>query len=704
MELRVYPLALAVASACASVAHAQGAGAGSQQQPPAASAGPEPLAPVVVTANPIGSNLFELANPATVLSGPALRRRIQPTLGETLNEEVGVTSTYFGPNASRPIIRGLGEDRIVVLQNGASVLDASSISPDHAVALEPLLMDRVEIVRGPAAVMYGGNAVGGVVNVTDGRIAQEGLPRPATGAADLRYDSVANERAGAARVDVGNDRFVLHADGFARKSDDLRIPGEAWTPYAQSVLGAPGPSGRLPNSNGNWDGGAVAGSAILANGYVGAAYSNYSSRYGTPADENVRIRLDMNRFDFAGELRDPGGMVRALKWKVGYTDYQHQETENGVVGTTFKSRGWDGRAELLHEPLGGFTGALGVQFTDADLSALGDEAFLPSTKTTQLAGFVYEETALGPVKLSAGARLATVSVDAQAFAQAGLPADSRRFTPWSAALGAVWTLAKEYALSGNVSYTERAPTGQELYANGPHLATNAFEIGDRSLDVEKSLAFDVGLRKTAGRFTGYLGWFYNRFTDFIALTPSVDPATGQPLYRDLDDRSVPATTDPATLASPIPQYAFVPVPATFQGLEASARAALWSQRGRAVDLELRADYVRATDRSNGSFLPRIPPLRVGGAVVYTAGDLYARADVLWAADQHDVAPGEQPTDGYTLVNAAVGYKLRALGAGWEAFVRGTNLLNESIRYTTSFLKEIAPAGARAVIVGVRGAF
>ncbi len=703
MRFRVCPLAFAVASACASGAHAQSTPGGAQQ-PPAAGAAPEPLAPVVVTANPMGSNLFELANPATVLSGQGLRRKVQPTLGETLAEEVGVSSTYFGPNASRPIIRGLGEDRIVVLQNGLSVLDASSVSPDHAVALEPLLMDRVEIVRGPAAVMYGGNAVGGVVNVTDGRIAQEGLARPATGAADLRYDSVANERAGVARIDVGNDRFVLHADGFARKSDDLRIPGDAWTPYAQSALGAPGPSGRLPNSNGNWDGGALAGSAILPNGYVGAAYSNYSSRYGTVAEDNVRIRLDMDRFDFAGELRDLGSMTRALKWKVGYTDYQHQEIEGGVVGTTFKNKGWDGRVELLHQPLGAFTGALGVQFTNVDFSALGDEAFLPSTRTTQFAGFAYEETRLGPVKLSAGARLGTVSVDAQPFTQAGLPADSRRFTPWSAALGGVWTLAREYALSGSVSYTERAPTAQELYANGPHLATNAFEIGDRSLGVEKSLAFDVGLRKTAGTLTGYVGYFYNRFTDFIALTPMVDPATGQTLYRDLDDRSVPATTDPAALASPIPQYAFVPVPATFQGFEASGRAALWSRNGRALDLELRADYVRATDRANGNFLPRIPPLRLGGAVVYTAGDLYARADVLWAADQNDVAPGEQPTDGYTLVNAAVGYKLRALGAGWEAFVRGTNLLNETIRYSTSFLKEIAPAGARAVIVGLRGTF
>jgi iron complex outermembrane receptor protein len=470
------------------------------------------------------------------------------------------------------------------------------------------------------------------------------------------------------------------------------------------VRGAPGPSGRLPNSNGNWDGGAVAGSAILDNGYVGAAYSSYSSRYGTVAEESVRIRLDMQRFDFAGELRDLGSVARSLKWKVGYTDYQHQEIEDGEVGTTFKNKGWDGRVEFQHQPFGGVTGALGLQFTDSRFSALGDEAFLPTTKTTQLAGFVYEETALGPVKVSAGARIGTVKLDAQAFDAAGTPAQSRNFTPVSAAAGAVWTFAPGYALTGNLSYTERPPTSQELYANGAHLATDAFEIGNPGLAVEKSLAFDLGVRRTGERWTVYAGYFYNRFTDFIALTPSVDPATGQPLYRDLDDRNVPATADPTTLANPIQQYAFVAVPATFQGFEASGRATLWTQQGRAVDLELRADYVRATDRSNGDFLPRIPPLRIGGALVYTEGDLYARADALWAAAQDDVAPGEQPTDGYTLVNAAVGYKLRALGLGWEAFLRGTNLLNETIRYSTSFLKEIAPTGARAVIVGIRGTF
>lgn len=664
----------------------------------------ERLDPVVVTATPLGSNLFELVNPVNVLSGQGLRRKVQPTLGETLAEEVGVSSTYFGPNASRPIIRGLGEDRIVVLQNGVSVLDASSISPDHAVSLEPLLMERVEVVRGPAAVMYGGNAVGGVVNVTDARIAQEGVAKPLNGAAELRYNSVSTDRAAAARLDVGNRRFVLHADGFVRTTDDLRIPGNAWTPYAQSLLGEPGPSRRLPNSNGNWDGGAVGGSYILDNGYVGAAYSNYSSRYGTVAEEDVRIKLDMDRFDFAGEVRDLGSLVRAVRWKVGYTDYQHQEIENGEVGTTFKNNGFDGRAELLHERIGPFTGAVGIQFTAFKFSALGEEAFVPTTTTNQFAGFIYEETTLGPVKLSAGGRIGTVKVDAQAFEAAGLPADSRQFTPGSAAFGALWSFAREFGLGANVSYTQRAPTYQELYADGPHLATNAFEIGDRNLGLEKSVAFDVGLRKTAGGWTGSVGYFYNRFQNFVALTPTVDPATGQPLFRDAQDRAAPATTDPSTLAAPIPQYAFVPIPATFQGFEAEARIPLWAREGQAVALDLRADYVRANDRSNNDSLPRIPPLRIGGALVYTDGDLSARVDALWAREQNDVAPGEQPTDGYTLVNAALAYRLRALGAGWEVFVRGTNLLDETIRYSTSFLKEIAPVGARAVTVGLRGTF
>ncbi len=697
MQFEKAPLAAAVAllvGGYAQEAIAQGA-----------AAEPQPLPPTVVTASPLGSDLFSSVDPVNVLQGQGLQLRRQPTLGETVGQEVGVSSTYFGPNASRPIIRGLGTFDIRVLNNGLGIIDASAASPDHAVAVSPFAAERVEVVRGPATVMYGGNAIGGVVNTIDGRIAQEGMLKPVDGVADYRYGGANYLSAGGLRLNAGNQAFVLHVDGYATKNQDLRIPGSAWTSTVQAQRGEAGPSGRLPNSQGDSDTVGIGGSVMLGGkGYAGVSYSQFNTTYGTVAEPDVTIELKQDAWNFAGELRDTVPGLRALRAKYSYTDYRHTEFEGSEAGTVFKSNGYNLRIEGLHRPVGPLTGAVGLEIVDFKFSALGAEAFLPDTKTSSAAGFIYEELPYGPWKFSFGGRASSVKVEASEFAQAGLPADSRSFTPWSAAVGAFYSFSEAWGLGANVSYTQRAPTFQELYADGPHIATNAFEVGDRSLGNVTSTAVDVTLKRRGQFFTSSLGVFYNAFSNYIAQFP-----TG--IFRNPEDRSV--TPDAAPIVDPdtgeevvpLEQFDYRQVKARFYGVEAEARFPIWNQAGNLVTMALQADYVNATDRSNGQALPFIPPFRFGATLGFQRERFTAAVGGLVAAAQNRVPQFQTTTPGYSNVFASASYAFK-LGdaATLEAFLQATNLLDETIRYSTSNLKDIAPAGRRAVMAGLRGTF
>jgi iron complex outermembrane receptor protein len=696
MQFEKAPLA---AAAALLFAYAQEANA----QAPAVT--PPLLPPTVVTATPLGSDLYQSVDPVNVLEGQGLQLRRQPTLGDTVGREVGVSQTWFGPNASRPIIRGLGAFDIRLLNNGLGVLDASAASPDHAVAVSPFAAERVEVVRGPATVMYGGNAIGGVVNTIDGRIAQEPLPNPIEGAADYRYGGANDLSAGGMRLRAGNQAFVFNVDGYGTRNEDLRIPGDAWTGAVQRQRGEQGPSGRLPNSQGNSQAYGIGGSVMLdGRGYAGVSYSRFDTDYGTVAEPDVTIKLRQEAWNLAGELRDTVPGLRALRVKYGYTDYTHTEFAGAEAGTTFDSSGYNLRVEALHQPLGAFTGAVGLEVVNFRFSAFGEEAFLPNTRTNSVAGFVYEELPYGPWKFSFGGRVASVEVDAAEFESAGLPADSRRFTPWSAAAGAFYAFSREWGVGANASYTQRAPTFQELYADGPHVATNQFEVGDRNLGKVKSTAVDLTLKRQGPGLTGSVGVFYNAFSNYVALFP-----TG--IFRNPEDRSVvpdaSPIVDPVTGEEivPLEQFDYRGVKARFYGIEAETRFPVWSHGGNLVTMTLQADYVNATDRSNGQPLPFIPPFRAGATVGYQRERFTAAIGGLFAAAQDRVPQLQTTTAGYADVfaNAACAFKLGGT-ATLEAFVQATNLLDQTIRYSTSSLKDIAPAGRRAVIAGVRGSF
>ena len=682
-----------------------------------ASASGDETQAVVVTANPLGSSsLFDLAAPASALSGQGLMLRRESTLGETLGTQPGVSSSGYGPNASRPVIRGLDGDRVRILQNGVGSFDASAASPDHAVAMDPLAADRIEVVRGPAALLYGGSAVGGVVNVIDSRIAREPI-RGISSMLDARLGGPSSETSSSLRLDGGNGGFALHMDAHTRRTENQYIPGDAVSARkrAQSnnavssfLLNA---SGRQPNSASVTDGGGLGFSMTGDKGYLGLSTSALNNVYGTVSEQDVRIRMQQNRWDLAGEVRELNGPFNAVKLKLGSTDYEHQEWSGDVLGTTFSNSGLDGRLELLHQPIGVFSGAIGLQTTRGNSSAIGAEAFIPAGQSRAMALFLYEEASIGRWKWSMGGRAERNTVKVDAFDVAGTAADEKRFNARSASLGTVYGLSKGWGLAVNAAYTERAPTQVELFANGPHVATSAFEIGSSSLGLERSRAIDIGFRKSEGVLTGNAGLFYNRFANYVFLAPTTD-SSGNALYRNKDSRNDAALTYSAASAagySAMQQYQFTAVPAVFKGFEVQGRWQAWQRSGRQLDLMLRGDYTRASNADTGVALPRIPAMRIGLGLQYRDGPLMAQLDAVRTSAQDKLYTSELRTDGNTLVHASINYRLRApsgdaSGSTWEAYLKANNLFDREARNHSSFLKDIAPLPGRGLMLGLRGSF
>lgn len=664
------------------------------------SAGTEPveieLPTVSVTGNPLGVGSDELVMPVSVLNGRELSLKRESTLGETLNGIPGVSSTHFGPNASRPVIRGLDGERVRIMQNGVGITDASSLSFDHAVAIDPLVIEQIDVVRGPAALLYGGSAVGGVVNAIDHRIPTEKLDG-IIGRTEGRIGGPDSQNNLAGVIDAGNGQIVLHADVYSRKSSDLDIPGYAVSRRKQERDGTPRTdNSKLVNSSADSDGGAIGASLTFDHGYVGASFSSFNSNYGTVADPAVRIDMQSQRWDIASEFTDLGAYIPRVKFRLAHTDYEHVELEGEEVGTTFKNRGIEGSLEAGHGKIAGFNGVVGLQFQNTRFAALGEEAFVPSTRTQAQAVYFYEELPWQDFKFSFGGRFGHSSVESEDSATFG-PGQQQRFTPTSYALGGLYNINAQWSVTTNLSHNERAPSYFELFANGAHLATGQFEVGDTNLDVERSNGIDAQLRwKDAGHQIS-VGAYYTRFSNFIGLLNSNN-------RRGADGELNPVDADGNGMADGsgeniIPEAVFTPLTASFIGLEAEGKFKLddhWQ-------LNLRGDYVRATDRDNDDPLPRITPFRLGGGLQYQKNSFGARLDILHAFSQHRTADNELPTDSYTDLSAMLTYKLPTK-LNIELFAKANNLLDDEIREHASFLKDIAPQGARALLIGFRSDF
>jgi len=638
---------------------------------------------VIVTGNPLRS--ADIAAPTNVLSGNELVLRRGSTLGETLDGLPGLSSSYFGPNANRPMIRGQDGDRIRVLSNSGAPLDASALSYDHAVPIDPLVVERIEVLRGPAALLYGGSAVGGVVNAIDNRIPKAAIDGVG-GATELRYGGPATERGASALVETGANGFALHADGFWRQTDDMKVPRFSRpleTGGVQSV-------DTIINSASKSYGGALGGSMVWDKGFLGASVDTYRSNYGVVVEPDVTIDMVLNKLTIAGEVHDLGGMLSAISGQWLVSDYQHQEIEGGGdVATTFKNKGSDIRLQAEHAKwaLGGgkLSGVFGLQAESSDFSALGAEAFVPGTSTRQLAVFALEEWAWADGKLSFGARVGHAKVDSDGDAagqsQFGA-AQSRSFTPFSAAVGGLYNLAPQWQLSGNLAYTERAPTFYELYANGLHVATGAYEIGNPDMGIEKGSNVDVAIAWTDGASRFKVGAFGSDFSNYIALL-----GTGQEV-----------TTD----EGPVPEYVFSGVPARLYGLEVEGTWRLLDM-GQTLDLDGKLDLMRATNEASGQALPRIPPTRVTLGLNWSWGDWSARAEAVYAAAQDRVPTDDPSTPAYTLVNLSASWRLRLQGADGLLFLRVNNVGNELAYNATTIatVRPLAPLPGRGVMAGLR---
>ncbi len=666
---------------------------------------------IVVTARFL-RNLNVLAG-TQVLTGDDLIREMRPQLGDTLARLPGVSATSFSPGASRPVLRGFQGERVRVLVDGIGSIDVSNTSADHAVTVDPLTADRMEVIHGPAVLLFGSQAIGGAVNVFDRRIPREipedGLHFDALGT----YSSAANERSIGSGIDVAVTKsLAVHLDGSYRNTDDLRVGGfvlspaaraeqlgiaeeeeeEGHTEEAEEARAFASLRGRLPNSFTETRTLGAGASIIRDNGNLGVSVSYYGSRYGVPerpgaghhgAEEegegghaehgDVSIDLDQIRADLRSEIKIGGDLVDRVRLRLGYADYEHTEFEGDEVGTIFRTDGVEGRLELGQTERGGWSGVTGAQFFSRSLSAVGEEAFLPRNRVHQFGVFTLQELESGPFEFEAAARFEHGGVSAP---DVGI---DRTFDTVSAAAGFSYEVAPFIRLGLNASGAERAPSAEELLSNGPHAATQSFEIGDPDLRPESSLGGELYVRAQRPNFQFNASFFYNRFNNFIFQARTDEEEDGLPVFRYFQED------------------------ATHWGFEAGASATVYRHGDTRFVVDGVADYVRATIEG-GRPVPRIPPLRLLAGIEAQSAKLNGRLEVERVFSQSRVAELENPTPGFTLVNASVSFRPWGRRNPTSIVLAANNIFDVDARRHASFTREFAPLAGRDFRVSARVSF
>ncbi len=641
----------------------------------------------------------DILSGTSVLSAEDLTRELRATIGETLSRQAGVSATSFGPNASRPVLRGFQGERVRVLADGIGSFDVSNTSVDHAVVINPLTADRIEVLRGPAALQFGSSAIGGVVNVIDSRIPRsvpkEGIHVDGAGT----YGSASSERSGGTRIDVPlGDKFVVHVDATYTKTGNLRTGGFILTPALRSAALASGDpdiadladlKGKLPNSAARtWE---VAGGAALIteNGNMGFSVSRYDSLYGVPVRysvdpavgaEEVRLDVKQTRVDVRAEVKPASGFIEAIKFRGGYADYAHNEVEDsGAIATTFTNDGWEGRLELVQRVRGGWRGAIGGQFFLRNLNIVGDEKFLPKSEAQQFGLFTLQSFDLGFVRAEAGGRIERSILSANADVNLGNPDLRQTFTAMSASFGGSVEVASGWRIGLNGSYTQRAPSAEELFANGPHAGTQAFEIGDPTFAKEKSTGVEATLRGKGDGYNFSASLYHSWFTDFI-----FEMATG-------------------AVADDLPVFQFSQASALHYGAEFEASARLAQFGSYVINADVIGDFTRAKIKSGGN-IPRIPALRLLGGLEAQSDTSNGRIEVEWVNGQNRIAAFESATNGYTMVNASIGFKPFGADNATSITLSANNLFDVTARRHASVLKDYAPLAGRELRITVRAGF
>lgn len=648
---------------------------------------------IVVTATALRQRADQTVTPVLTLNGDDLVHRRQATLGETLAGQPGVNFDNFGGGASRPVIRGQTAPRVQVLSDASQIQDASQVSPDHAVVTEPLLLQGIEVLRGPATLLYGGGAIGGAVNLLDSKIPTSLPTDGIEGAAEGRLGTADNEQSlvGGLTGSIGN--FAVRVEGVARSSDDYRVPSRFGERHVDGSY----------NDTTTWS---VGGAWVGERGYLGAAYTRQTSEYGLPGHshdyedchphgsslhcgghdhshehdhdhehehggeehEVPYVRLRSERIDIRSDYEDPLPGFERVRFRAGLTKYRHEELEHDEVATTFRNKAHDVRLELTHRPLGGLRGTFGVQHAKSDFSAAGVEAYLPESETTSTGLFLFETLQLGPVRLEAAVR--------QDWQRIETTLDRRaEHNPFSVSGAAIWESGSGYSLALSLARSQRAPTAQELFARGVHLATNTYEIGDASLGKETAHSVDLTVRKSLGDTHFTLGAYHQDFDGYIFA---------RTLDRFEDFRLIGYTAQDAS----------------FTGIDGEIHHQFSPNLGLAVF----GDYVRAKFKDDGGDLPRIPAGRLGARGDLRLGGFAIDAEYFRVFEQDRIAEYETRTPGYDMVNATVAYKLSLGQQAAELYVRGSNLTNALAFNHASFIKDASPLRGRNVVFGLRTTF
>ena len=650
---------------------------------------------IVVRAARLAPAREQILQGATVLERADVIEQLGQGLGDTLDGTPGVSSSAFGAGASRPIIRGLGEDRVRVLTNNLAQIDASTVSPDHSVTSEGLEAERIEILRGPASLAYGGNAIGGVVNIVDGVIA-ESLPQKAfSGHGYGAYATGLRAAEGAGHIEAAVGPLVFNAQGFRRSSRDYSIPGFAFSEPLRAALlaeaaanGEPAPDlaqFRTPNSQseaGSYNFGvSLVGKVLGRDAFAGVSFKRVTTQYGIPeapgleeeaggGEEEIAlfpgpfIDLASNRYEGKAGVRDVG-LFSELRASLAVVNYGHTEIEpTGAAGTVFSNQGVNARFEASHKSIGGLRGLLGFEALSTDFAAEGAEAFITPTQTRDFAGFLIERFERGPLSIEGGFRYGNVRLRNEAAA-------ARSFSLYNLSLGAGFQVNEALFLSLNITRSQRAPTQTELFSDGPHLATASFELGDPGLREERGLAIEGGARFRHGRFSFEANGYTHGFDGFVALVANGEEEDG------------------------LPVFVYTQRDARFVGGEVSGKAELIDAANLKFSVDASLDLVRADFRAGGGALPRIPPLSSQVGLEGAAGPLKLRFEWERGSAQERTAAFESPTPGFNLFNARLGFKPIKDGP-LNLMIEARNLTDEDVRVATSFVRDLLPRPGRSV--------
>lgn len=711
------PWLLASAALIALPAHAEERAAPASPAPVTAKSGvgpdsqdhAQPAQEVVITGTRARATADVLGGTA-VLTNEELARERRTTIGETLASQPGVSATSFGPNASRPVLRGFTGDRARLLIDGVGSIDVSNTSADHAPMINSLTADRIEVLRGPAALLFSPSSIGGVVNVIDSRIPRHMPESPAHFDGLATYGSAADERSAAGTLDVPlGGKIVVHADGSYARTNDLRIGGHVLAPALRAEAAASDEEevreladlkGTLPNSAArSWE---VAGGATLIEdgGSLGFSVSHSDNRYGVPIRyeveehdhdhdgdgdqdhdhghaEGVDLHARQTRFDLRGEVLPETAGIHAIRVRLAAADYRHDEIESdGSIGTSFFADGMEGRLELVQETHGRWEGVTGAQFATRSMRVIGEEKFLPRSESNQFGVFTLQSLDFGALKGEAALRYEHNSLRAQPDADLGNPLYDRSFDSFSASLGASYALAPQLRFGVNLSRSERAPTAEELFSNGPHAGTQSYEIGNPDFTTEKAWGVEATLKGQGEGWSLSAAAYYNWFSDYI-----YDAPTGE-------------------IEDDLPVFAYNQADARYYGFEVEGSARLATVGGFAINADALADYVHAEVVDNGP-APRIPPLRLLGGLEAQSDSLTGRVEIEHSFEQDRIAAFETPTDGFTLVNASIAWKPWGDASNTSLMLSANNIFDVEARRHTSVLKDYAPLAGRDIRATLR---